>query len=228
MWPSTSRARGGGSASIWISPVGGGAPIRLTPEGATERAAAWSPDGQSIACIPRGTRRGWTRDHPRRDERSAANAGHAVSPESFPHGRRMANGSPIRRRPTPCGWSARMVRASVSSLHDDVSGHERRRGTTRSSGLATAEASTRPDERTIASCRWSRSTPRPAPSASSARWARTSISRTPSDPGLRFTLAPDGKSFLGTIVRTRTDLWILEDFAPRGGVLDWFRRRGSQ
>ena len=50
---------------------------------------------------------------------------------------------------------------------------------------------------------------------------------TPTDPGLRFTLAPDGKSFLGTIVRTRTDLWILEDFAPRGGVLDWFRRRRS-
>jgi ECF sigma factor/WD40 repeat protein len=45
------------------------------------------------------------------------------------------------------------------------------------------------------------------------------------DPGLRFTLAPDGKSFLATIVRTRTDLWILEDFAPRGGVLGWFRRR---
>jgi len=51
---------------------------------------------------------------------------------------------------------------------------------------------------------------------------------TPTDPGLRFTLAPDGKSLLGTIVRTRTDLWILEDFAPHGGVLDWFRRRRSR
>ena len=51
---------------------------------------------------------------------------------------------------------------------------------------------------------------------------------TPTDPGLRFTLAPDGKSFLGTIVRTRTDLWILEDFAPHEGLLDWFRRRWSQ
>jgi hypothetical protein len=50
---------------------------------------------------------------------------------------------------------------------------------------------------------------------------------TPIDPGLRFTLAPDGQSFLGTIVRTRTDLWILEDFAPRRGVLDWFRWRPS-
>ena len=51
---------------------------------------------------------------------------------------------------------------------------------------------------------------------------------TPSDPGLRFTLAADGKSFLGTIVRTRTDLWILDGFAPRAGVLDWFRARWSK
>ena len=51
---------------------------------------------------------------------------------------------------------------------------------------------------------------------------------TPTDPGLRFTLAPDGKSFLGTIVRTHTDLWILDGFASRGGVLDWLRRPRSQ
>jgi hypothetical protein len=51
---------------------------------------------------------------------------------------------------------------------------------------------------------------------------------TPTDPGLRFTMAPNGQSFLATIARTRTDLWILENFAPRGGVLDWFRRRGSR
>src|SRR5262249_35386270 len=39
-----------GFASIWISPVGGGAPVKLTPQGAMESNAAWSPDGQSIAC----------------------------------------------------------------------------------------------------------------------------------------------------------------------------------
>ena len=48
---------------------------------------------------------------------------------------------------------------------------------------------------------------------------------TPTDPGLRLSLSPDGQSVLATIVRTRTDLWILEDFAPRAGVLDWFRGR---
>lgn len=51
---------------------------------------------------------------------------------------------------------------------------------------------------------------------------------TPTDPGLRFTLAPDGKSFLGTVVRTRTDLWILENVVPPGGVLNWFRPRTPQ
>jgi len=33
-------------------------------------------------------------------------------------------------------------------------------------------------------------------------------------PGLRFTLADDGKSFLASIMRTQTDLWILEHFIP--------------
>ena len=46
--------------------------------------------------------------------------------------------------------------------------------------------------------------------------------------GLRFTLAPDGRSFLATIVRSRTGLWILDGLAPRQGILDWFRRRRSQ
>jgi hypothetical protein len=35
-------------------------------------------------------------------------------------------------------------------------------------------------------------------------------------PGVRFTLAADGRSFLASVVRTRTDLWILENFSrPR-------------
>jgi hypothetical protein len=51
------------------------------------------------------------------------------------------------------------------------------------------------------------------------------VSFTAPNDGLRFTLARDGKSFLATIVHTRSDLWILENFAPRGGIIDWLRRR---
>jgi Tol biopolymer transport system component len=48
---------------------------------------------------------------------------------------------------------------------------------------------------------------------------------TPTIPGQRFTLALDGNSFLATIVRTRSNLWILDNFAPRRGLLEWFARR---
>ena len=51
---------------------------------------------------------------------------------------------------------------------------------------------------------------------------------TPANDGQRYTLGPDGTSFLGTIVRRRSELWILEDFAPRRDFLGWFRSRPSR
>jgi hypothetical protein len=45
---------------------------------------------------------------------------------------------------------------------------------------------------------------------------------TPNTPGLRFTLGPDGTSFLATIVRNRTDIWILDNFRPPTGWRSWF------
>lgn len=44
----------------------------------------------------------------------------------------------------------------------------------------------------------------------------------PNSPGLRLTLGPDGTSFLTTIVRVNTDLWILENFHPPSGLRRWF------
>ena len=100
----------GGGSSIWISPVGGGAPTRLTPEGVTETGCGVVAGRAVDRLLSRGTRRGWTRDHPRRDERSAANAGHTISRCRFPHGRRMATGSRIgrtrRRAARQPGWRA--------------------------------------------------------------------------------------------------------------------------
>jgi hypothetical protein len=50
---------------------------------------------------------------------------------------------------------------------------------------------------------------------------------TPTFPGLRFTLGPDGGSFLATVRRFRMDLWLLEGFDARTGLLDLFRRPAS-
>jgi hypothetical protein len=51
---------------------------------------------------------------------------------------------------------------------------------------------------------------------------------TPTFPGQRFTLSPDGRSFLATIRRTQMDLWLLEGFDERRGFLDWFRQPRSE
>ncbi len=162
--------------SIWISPVGGGDPIKLTPEGATERAAAWSPDGQSIVVHPRGRRRGWTRGHPRRDtaiRRECSRTDIAGVISRMVAGWRMDRLSDRThvRLVSPDGARQRIL--APTQPFSDMNGDG---GAARWSGLATARASTRPDEQTTVSCRSSRSTPRPGPSASSARSARMSIS----------------------------------------------------
>jgi hypothetical protein len=45
----------------------------------------------------------------------------------------------------------------------------------------------------------------------------------PIHPGIRFTLAPDGESFAAAVVRERRDLWLLEGFDRRKGLLDRLR-----
>ena len=88
------------------------------PEGETEQSSGVVARRSVDRLQPRRTRRAGPRDHPRRDTRSAANAGTPHLPASFPRGRRMVSGSRTRRT-TPCGSSARMVRASVSSPRAD-------------------------------------------------------------------------------------------------------------
>jgi hypothetical protein len=38
-------------------------------------------------------------------------------------------------------------------------------------------------------------------------------------PGIRFSLAPDGKSFVYATGKTKSNLWLLEGFAPKTGLL---------
>jgi eukaryotic-like serine/threonine-protein kinase len=219
---------GGGSpaSAIWISPVGGGVPTKLTPKGATERAAEWSPDGLSIVCnheeggvVGLAIIRVGTSEPPRMLAHNVA----GVIPAWSPDGAWIAY-SDINavRLVSPDGARRRLL--SRSTLSRDRNGDAWSSALVWSRDGGTLYSIRRTEDRIVQMVAIDAMT-------GGARVISTLGAdfafATPTDPGLRFTLAPDGKSFLGTIVRTRTDLWILEDFAPRKGVLDWFRWRPS-
>ena len=212
---------GGGFASIWIAPVGGGVPTRLTREGATETGAAWSPDGLSIACYheEKGVTalaliRVGSIDPPRVLVNDVAGA---TIPAWSPDGQWIAY-----RRPAD-------VALSPAGLHLVSPDGTRDRFLTTSPGRAFVWSRDggrlysvrRTDDRTEVLT---------IDPVNGAVHVVSTLDgdfnfATPDLVGLRFTLAPDGQSFLGTIVRRPSDLWILEDFEPRGGILDWLRRR---
>jgi Tol biopolymer transport system component len=217
---------GGGASdsySIWISHVGGGDPIRLTPPGASERAAAWSPDGQSIVCIHEdhgemglAVIRVGTRDPP-----------HLLVPRTqgppawSPDGEWIAYQAGRNvRLVSPDGARQRIL--APLTIFFDMNGEAAQNALVWSRDSKSLYSTRQTDDRVLQIV-----------SIDAGSGAVRVVSTLGADvyfaahDGLRFTLAPDGKSFLGTIVRTHTDLWILENFARRLGVLDWFRRRGS-
>jgi Tol biopolymer transport system component len=216
---------GGGStaSSIWISPAGGGDPTRLSPPGTAERAAAWSPNGQSIVCIHDeggviglAVLRVGTRDPPR----VIAHAIRGVSPAWSPDGQWIAYATnQDLRLVSPDGARQRVFTADGTS--HDLTGYDWDHALVWSGDSKSLYSTRKTVEGRLqviaidavsGVCRVV-STP------------GDDVSFTAPNDGLRFTLAPDGTSFLATIMRKRTDLWILENFAPRRGIVDWLRRR---
>jgi len=211
---------GGGFESIWISPVGGGAPTKLTRAGATDSGAAWSPDGLSIACyrdeggvVSLAVIRVGSNDPPRVLVNDLAGA---PIPAWSPDGQWIAYRRPanVKLSPpgvyfvSPDGVRQRFLTASPGRAfvwsRDGASLYTVRRTDDRLEVVAIDTVS------------------------GAVRVVSTIAGdfdfATPDAVGLRFTLSPDGQSFLGTIVRRRSDLWILEDFAARRGVFNWIRR----
>lgn len=205
--------------AIWITPTAGGAPVRLTrSKDPLETAPSWSPDGQWISFLAKdgGTPmlmriRVGTTDAPQIVLRGAADESKTwcCVPQWSPAGDWIAFVSNIgvklvspdgtRQRllssliPLALAWSRDGSQIYAISVASD------RRATVSSIDLVTGAAKA---IRTFDS---------------------DVVFATPVNPGLRASLAADGASLLATVLRTRSDIWMLEGFDQPPGILDRLR-----
>ena len=202
--------------AIWITPTAGGAPVRLTRStDAHESAPSWSPDGQWISFLAKdgGTpmlmrSRVGSTDAPQVILRGGAAESKTwcCVPQWSPTGDWIAfvandgvrlvspDGSHQRLlssiTPHALAWSRDGSQVYAISVEND------RRSTVSSIDQITGAAKT------------------------IRRFDRDVVFATPQNPGLRASLSPDGASLLTTVLRTRSDIWMLEGFDQPQGILD--------
>jgi Tol biopolymer transport system component len=210
------RSRGGHMA-IWLSPVTGGAPARLTQIAMEHYSPAWSPDGRWLAFLL------WDG---KVQKLVRSRVGSSEPPQTLVED----DVGPAIPAWSPRGeWIAYASAEGVNLVDPD--GKARRL-------LAKVQ-----EGRTQSALLWSRDGASiytvalqedGVPQLLSVDVRSGAVKRigsyeagirfaAPTFPGLRFTLGPDGKSFLATVRRFPMDLWLLEGFSPRKGPLDWFR-----
>jgi Tol biopolymer transport system component len=198
-----------GGVGIWVSPFGGGAPVRLTNGPDPEASPEWSPDGQSIAYyrLTAGgagvlmVREVGTSDPPR-ELKAPGLSEPIISPPAWsPNGQWIAYaaGTGVHLI-SPDGERTRLLtpieHTGLVWSRDSGTLYTSRRmqdGTTQIQGINTATRTVRtintlPDGFEL---------------------------NVPISPGRRFTLAPDGKSFMASNVHFSSDIWILQNFMPK-------------
>jgi Tol biopolymer transport system component len=210
--------------AIWITPIAGGAPVRLTRSAdPQESGPSWSPDGEWISFLAKDggipmlmRSRVGSADAPQvilRGGRDESKTWCCV-PEWSPTGEWIAFVSDKGiKLVTPDGTRQRLLSSmtphALAWSHDGARLYVLAVGTDRRTAVESIDLM-----------------------SGSATTIRTFnpdvVFTTPQNPGVRASLAADGRSLLTTALRTRSDIWMLEGFDRPRGMLDRFRPSWSQ